>query len=147
MNIIFVCTGNTCRSPMAEGFAKHNVLSEQDSYSVISRGLMVQPNSKVSTNSVLTMKKHGIDISQHIPTALSSKDMANADIVLTMTSSHSVFTKSIFPEYSHIIFSLSEYLDIDDISDPYGHDLNVYASCAEEIQKAINKLFKKINYE
>ena len=147
MNIVFVCTGNTCRSPMAEGFARHYLSSEQGADCVISRGLFVAPGSVVSANSVLAMKEHGIDISHHIPTAFSSKDIANTDIVLTMTSSHSDYVKKIFPEYSHIIFSLSEYLDVDDISDPYGCEPDVYINCAHEIQEAIKKLVKKLNHE
>lgn len=147
MNIVFVCTGNTCRSPMAEGFAKHYLIPKQDSNSVTSRGLMVASGSVVSPNSVLAMKEYGIDISSHIPTALCQNDIADADIVLTMTSSHCNFIKTAFPQYSDIIFSLSEYVNTNDISDPYGQDLDVYMSCAAEIQEAVINLIKKLNHE
>ena len=147
MNIVFVCTGNTCRSPMAEGLAKHYLSADNSSNSIISRGLAVTPGSALSTNSVLAMKEYDIDISCHIPTPISRNDINNADIVLTMTSSHSVFLKSVFPHYSDIIFSLSEYLGVDNISDPYGQDLDAYISCAAQIHEAIKKLIKKLNHE
>lgn len=143
MNIIFVCTGNTCRSPMAEGYAK----SLFPNQTILSRGLMVAPGSAVSDEAVSVLKDNGIDISKHTPKQLSYDDINSADLILTMTKSQSDYLKSLSNNNLDRIFSLSEYTNTSDIADPFGKDKNEYAKCFEQIKEAVNILYSKICHE
>lgn len=139
MRVVFVCTGNTCRSPMAEGFLKHIC----DNLEVISRGLYVPFADGASLYSINAMRKYDIDISNHTSSQLTVGDCDDADIIITMTSSHKNTILSAYPKYADKTFTLSEYAGEDgDISDPYGQDFAAYEACA----KMIFNLIKKCNW-
>lgn len=127
MNILFVCTGNTCRSPMAEGYLKD--LNLKDVF-VKSRGLSVYP-SKASDNSVTAMKNVGIDISGHISMQITNADILWADKIFCMSSSHKQILEQVAENKTFVLG--------DGISDPYGFDLSVYENCRDEIFRAIDK--------
>ncbi len=126
--IIFVCTGNTCRSPMAEGYLRSKGRKDID---IISRGLAAD-GSGVSENSVMAMKEVGIDISDHISRQLTYADIDENSVFITMSSSHA---------------DLLEGLGIDKmkvyvlgIPDPYGLGIDQYRICRDEIIKGIDEL-------
>lgn len=127
MNILFVCTGNTCRSPMAEGYLKSLNL---DNVFVRSRGISVYP-SAVSENSMLAMQKVGIDISGHIAQQITNEDILWADKIFCMSASHKQILDSVV---SNQVFVLSG-----GIPDPYGLSLEYYEKCRDEIFSAIDK--------
>lgn len=145
MNILFVCTGNTCRSPMAEAIL--NSLAKENKLDVcaFSRGTSVFLGEDVNPKAKKSLKRIGIHDFEHISKQITEIDMESADLVLTMTASHKMMLKSIFPKYSSKIYTLSEkaYGKDKPISDPYGHDENVYDLCAQEIGDAIRKLIEK----
>ena len=133
MNVLFVCTGNTCRSPMAEGFF-NNIYGS----GAKSAGIHAESGAYPSEYSVEAMKKFGIDISGHRASQVTPDDVKNADKIYTMTSGHSVILKEAFPESSDKIEVLGK-----GISDPFGADLQTYEKCANEIHAYISKLFDK----
>lgn len=135
--VLFVCTGNTCRSPMAEGI--FNNLSE----GAFSRGIYAE-GTAASENAVSVMKKMGIDISKHISTQLTLKDINESDLVLTMTKAHKMAILSACPEAEEKVFTLGEYAEGGDVSDPYGGNEAVYEACAREIYDYIKKIVEKI---
>ena len=119
--ILFVCTGNTCRSPMAEGI--FNKRAKENNFDAMSKsaGLMVL-ESKASENSLEVCKENSIDISEHIPTQITAELINDADIILTMTASH----KSVFGGMDKV-FTVAEFFGGDgDVSDPYGGTLEEY---------------------
>ena len=144
MKIIFVCTGNTCRSPVAEGIMKKIISDSGIDAKVCSRGICVIEGSGVSTLSVISAMEYGADISEHVPLQLSQEDFVDADYVFTMTLNHKKFIMSHFPEYKNIIYSISEFCDIDDISDPFGGDKALYAMCAAQINNACKIITEKV---
>ncbi len=127
MNILFVCTGNTCRSPMAEGYLKD--LNLNDLF-VKSRGLNAFPTT-ASSNSVTAMKNVGIDISAHISQQITSADILWADKIFCMSAAHKQILEQVVDDK---VFVLG-----DGIPDPYGCDLSVYENCRDAIFEAIDK--------
>ena len=137
MRVLFVCTGNTCRSPMAEGI--FNRLSE----GAFSRGLCVG-GERVSENAVKAMQKLGIDISAHVSRQLCGEDIAESGLVLTMTHAHKAAILFAYPEASDKVFSLGEYAGGKDVCDPYGGDEAVYEECARELYVYIERIIGKL---
>ena len=131
-NIVFVCTGNTCRSPMAEGYLK----SIKPDFDVISRGLTAE-GLPVSHNSKIVMEKMGIDISSHISKQLTKEEAEGADFIVCMSPSHAQFL---------VMAGISEEkIRVLGVDDPYGQCLEVYEECRDQIIKGIDNLFSNFS--
>jgi protein-tyrosine-phosphatase len=149
LKIFFICTGNTCRSPMAEGFLKHQLAPHRrPSYTVLSAGIHALDGMPVAGNSVKVMLEKGIDISGHFSRYLRPSDVQEADLILTMTRNQKEYLVSLEPLERSKFFQLSEYAVKNagvDIPDPVGQDLDTYRSCRDLIDKYITILADKIN--
>lgn len=155
--IVFVCTGNTCRSPMAMAIFNNYAVHELG-YEATSAGLSVFAETIPSANAVLAMKDSmGIDLTKHRAHELKQAEVEEAFLVLTMTLSQKKHILSMFPDGYQKVFALKEYAydmalnTIDengsitrefspDIADPYGGSLTIYKLCALEIAQAVKKL-------
>lgn len=129
MIITFICTGNTCRSPLAEGLFK-KINSEIEVYSA---GLHAVFGMNVSENSVLAAKDYGVDISGHISRPLSKELLMATDLFVCLSQSHAM---QLIP----IVGKSRVYVLGDGISDPYGGSPDVYKACAKEIYEGLLKL-------
>jgi len=138
MQILFICTGNTCRSPLAEAAA---LARFGDAAIITSRGVQAFP-SPASTHSIEAARQlWGVDISSHLAAQVSREDINTADIILTMTSTHKAFLDKLFPASSHKIHTLAGYCgEQSNISDPFGGSLEVYLSCAAQIGRYVDKM-------
>lgn len=143
MNIMFVCTGNSCRSPMAEGILKSLA---GDEFNVSSAGISAYTPHSASDNAVSAMDEMGIDISDHISTQITHEIIAEADLVLTMTAGHKHILIDLLPDHSDRIYTLKEfaYGEEGDVADPYGGDMDVYRDCAGEIKDAVYAVYDKL---
>jgi len=147
MKILFVCTGNTCRSPMAVGIMKDLIKKEKlNIEDVKSAGLIAREGMPVSENSVKALEKFGIDISKYKASVIKEEDLEEADIILTMTSDHEDMILQAMPKYSQKVFTLSDYVDDsrEDISDPYGGSQKEYDITADIILEKLKKLIEKL---
>ncbi len=130
-SVLFVCTGNTCRSAMAEGIFN----SLHKNAVAISAGLYVN-QSMPEEKAVKAAFSNGADIKNHIPRQLTTELIENSDVVLTMTNAH----KQSLVGFENV-YTLAEFVGGNkDISDPYGQSLAVYENCAKEIKELIEKI-------
>lgn len=129
MNILFICTGNTCRSPMAEGYLESKNLPD---LKIESRGISAN-GDPVSENSQKVMEEKGIDISFHKSKPLTQYDLGWADKIFYMSPSHNTIL-SLYTDPKKL-FMLGN-----GISDPFGGDLNAYRQCRDEIFSSIDAL-------
>lgn len=131
MNVIFVCTGNTCRSPMAEYYLKSKNLND---VSVKSRGF--SGGDSANEKSIAVMKEVGIDISNHISKSITADEVQNADAIICMTESHRQMLLLYGADNSKL------YVLGDGIADPFGCDIDTYRTCRDEIFSNIDKLIE-----
>ncbi|MBQ1183384.1 MAG: low molecular weight protein arginine phosphatase [Clostridia bacterium] len=135
--IIFVCTGNTCRSPMAEALFKAG-LSEDErlKIEVKSYGLLAFGGDSASENAIEVMREQNIDISAHRSTPLSQFAVDNADLIVTMTDSHTNALLSVGVPNEKIITL--------NVPDPFGGSLDDYRHCADEIKSKLEDVYAYI---
>jgi len=146
-DILFVCTGNTCRSPMAEAIANRLFKTENLPYQAFSRGINVLMPARASENAVKAMQLiHQFNLNGHIARQVSAEDMQRAYLVLVMTESHKHYLHMVFPQYSQKVLTLCEFAGHDqaEIRDPYGQDLYEYRACADDLEKNIRTLFSRL---
>ncbi|MCL2578069.1 MAG: low molecular weight protein arginine phosphatase [Defluviitaleaceae bacterium] len=144
--IIFVCTGNTCRSPMAAALAAAMFEREGLKISVSSCGISAYGTSSASKNAVAAMKLEKIDLSTHKSQKAATEVLENAVLVLTMTRAHLSHVKTACP--SAKAFTLGEYAgSLTEISDPFGGSLDEYCTCASQIKKLLEDCLEKFREE
>lgn len=146
VNILFVCTGNTCRSPMAEGYLKDLIQkSGRKDIAVLSAGLMAIPGQQASRHSLEVLQEQGIDISQHQSRQITTDFVKASDWILTMTESQKMILSREFPKESEKIKTLSEFASLDgEIGDPFGGDRFQYEKASQDIRKGVEKIWEKI---
>ena len=147
--ILFVCTGNVCRSPMAEGLFRH-AMEGRGNFKVISAGVGAIDGQAPSTHAVKALRELDIDISRQRSRMLTRDLVKQADFIFGMTHGHVDAIQLLFPQATEKTFLLREFdetLDIyeKDISDPIGGSLDVYRSCRDQIEQGIVTMLKFID--
>ena len=144
--ILFVCTGNVCRSPMAEGILRQALQGRSD-YRVISAGLGAMEGQPPSPYAVQAVRELGIDISNQRSRMLAPELVEQADYIFGMTHSHIDTVILLYPHAAEKTFLLREFdetLDLfeKDISDPIGGSYDIYLNCRDQIEQGIASLLR-----
>src|SRR3954470_12150223 len=147
--ILFVCTGNVCRSPMAEGIFRHIMKGRRD-FQVMSAGIGAMDGQAPSHYAVQAVRELGIDISKQRSRMLTAELVQEADYIFGMTHSHVDTIFLLYPQAAEKTFLLREFddtLDIfeKDISDPIGGSYDVYVNCRDQIEQGIASLLRFID--
>ena len=147
-NILFVCTGNVCRSPMAEGILRQ-AIQGRGGYEVRSAGLGAVEGQPPSPFAVQAVKELGIEIGSLRSRTLTPELVQQADYIFGMTHSHVDTVLLLYPQAAEKTFLLREFDDTlnlfeKDISDPIGGSYNTYLICRDQIEQGIASLLRFI---
>jgi RpiB/LacA/LacB family sugar-phosphate isomerase len=144
--ILFICTGNVCRSPMAEALFRRAVAGRGE-FRVLSAGLGAVDGQPPTPHSVTAMRELGVDISGQRSRALTAELVRQADYIFGMTHGHVDTIALLYPPAAEKTFLLREFDEtVDpyekDVADPIGSPYEIYVHCREQIEQGIASLLK-----
>lgn len=142
MNILFVCTGNTCRSPMAAAIWK-----QVEGVEIQSAGVYASFGSEMSLHAQRALSEKGID-ADHVSQPVTRELLEWADLVLTMTTSHKQALLQAFPDYATKVHTYAEYAQPEqsfEIADPFGGTLQDYQFTLYQLEQLKDNLLNRLN--
>jgi len=143
VKILFVCTGNTCRSPMAEAILKHQQIANVE---VQSAGIFAMPYAEMSAHAQQVLNEANMR-HQHSATQLSISEIEWADLILTMTTAHKDTIIAQYPNTEHKVLTFKEYIiegSMENVVDPYGGNKVIYEATFAELKELVERLVKKL---
>lgn len=152
-HIIFVCTANICRSPMAERLLAHGLAAEGtplDQLKVASAGISAYTGDPASVNSVKALNSVGLDLADHRSQQISQELLDKAFAVFCMTQTHRSLIEVHFeyvPKHLYLMRELMPEGSTIEIPDPFGRDLKEYEACRDSMVEAIPSLLAFLRQE
>ena len=143
-SVLFVCTGNLHRSPMAEYLFK-NLISDTDNWLITSAGTYTHKGMQTNEEVLTVLKSYGIDASAHRTQVISRRKIHNHNLVLCLASNHKEALRIEFPDMKERIYLLSEMVGLTtSVDDPIGGPLEEYEAAAKEINDYLTEGFERI---
>lgn len=153
-SVLFVCTGNTCRSPMAEVLMRHYAEKAGISVKVSSAGLGAFTGDPATEHAADAVAEIGLDLKLHRSRRFREELAQEYDVILVMTEGHKRHILQFMPELAPKVFLLQEFAEAQqprqelagtkekgyDVSDPYGQSLDVYRRVRDELADAIQMI-------
>jgi len=146
-SVLFVCTANMCRSPMAEALFEAVVRErgESDDWRIESAGVSASPGQPATGNTQIVAGERGMDLSGHRSQQASSASLEPFALVLVMEESHRRRLKEVAPELAGRVHLLSEMVSLrSDVWDPVGSEIENYRAMADQIDGILRTGFEKI---
>lgn len=148
-HVLFVCSGNTCRSPMAEALLRH-LLREKgmpENVVVSSAGLAAVDGMPATEGARRALAAQGLNLDGHRSQPVTHQVVEPADLILAMETRHRSELKRRYPDKEGVIFTLKEYAghtgaDLD-IQDPFGSDDEHYRQTALEIRQVLERIVER----
>lgn len=146
--ILFVCTGNTCRSPMAQGLLTKILGTVPDenpnTFEICSAGLFAVSGLPASPEAIKTMQEYGIDISQHKSRQVNKEIIKQSDFIIVMTAMHYDHLLAMYPESENKLSSLGELAGFHgEVKDPFGKEIKEYKKTAAQLHSMLEKIIDK----
>lgn len=148
MRILFVCTGNTCRSPLAEAIVKRMVSDAgRTDIEVSSAGIQAWNGSAASDEALLVGLERNLDLSDHRSRPLTTEILAQSDLILAMSDNHVSHVRQLMPDAN--VYLATGYGTLPGtghpIQDPFGGDLAAYRETADDLEHALSGLLGRIS--
>ncbi len=144
-SVLFVCTANICRSPMAEGLLKIITRDREEQWEIQSAGVWAYNDQPAAINTIKILEEYGIDLSDHRSKSITEDLLEDFYLILVMERNHKETLEIAFPDRLSKIFMLGE-LDgsMKDIQDPIGGSIEDFRSMAEQINTILVNQFEMI---
>lgn len=148
--VLLVCSGNTCRSPMAAALLQHLWHQAKPGWEleVLSAGTGAMPGESATDHALKAMKSRGLDLTGHRSRRVDDSLLSRVDLVLTMSSRHKDHLLMLWPNLAGSVFTLGEYAgEGADVADPYGGTLTDYEKTAAQLEARLKAIVERIRRE
>jgi len=149
VKIMFICTGNVCRSAMAHGLMEKKVKERNlQDIEVYSCGVFADNGERATYEAQEVMEEYGVDLKNHRATNIVCSDIENMDLILCATVSHKMSVMQRYLDLKEKVYTMKEYTGCNekdiDIKDPWGGGIEVYRFSAAEIERCVERIIEKI---